>query len=295
MNILKASNNDIDTINGADVENIEANMGANMGANIRNNDTINGANMGADARANVRNNDTINGANMGANTNARENMGANVGGDNYIKNLEEEPGIPELFTLYYDDNYDYSNGTFTGMSNATKIQFNKDLKTFYTAFTGKTDMPPEITKFSDIKLRDYSGTPSCKQPNYNKITVNKKAKLFINYADNINKMIKNAYDNQLKLLSVVNELFVYINDPYTDKKVIRVNPSLTEDSLQKIVEKTRKIIIDLYVKCEMDYVNGVKLYEAIVESKILETTQKQIETLKREAVKIQNTINLEKN
>jgi hypothetical protein len=44
----------------------------------------------------------------------------------------------------------------------------------------------------------------------------------------------------------------------------------------------------------MDYVNGVKLYEAIVESKILETTQKQIETLKREAVKIQNTINLEK-
>jgi hypothetical protein len=292
-----------DTINGANMgENIRNNdtiNGVNMEADVRNNDTINGANMGADARANIRNNDTINGANMGANTNARanarENMGANVGGDNNIKNLEAEPGIPELFTLYFDDNYDYSNGTFTGMSDATKIQFKKDLKTFYTAFTGNTDMPPEITKFSDIKLRDYSGTPSCKQPNNNnKITVNKKDKLFINYADNINKMIKNAYDNQLKLLSVINELFVYINDPYTDKKVIRVNPSLTEDSLQKIVEKTRKIIIDLYVKCEMDYVNGVKLYEAIVESKILETTQKQIETLKREAVKIQNTINLEK-
>jgi hypothetical protein len=45
-------------------------------------------------------------------------------------------------------------------------------------------------------------------------------------------------------------------------------------------------IVDLYVKCETDYVNGVKLYEAIVESKILETTQKQIETLKTEASKI---------
>ena len=32
--------------------------------------------------------------------------------------------------------------------------------------------------------------------------------------------------------------------------------------------------------------NGVKLYEAIVESKILETTQKQIDTLKKQASNI---------
>jgi hypothetical protein len=42
----------------------------------------------------------------------------------------------------------------------------------------------------------------------------------------------------------------------------------------------------LYVKCENDYVNGIKVYEAIVESKILETTQNQIESLKLEASKI---------
>jgi 23S rRNA maturation mini-RNase III len=36
----------------------------------------------------------------------------------------------------------------------------------------------------------------------------------------------------------------------------------------------------------MDYVNGIKIYEAIVESKILETTQKQIQTLEKEANKI---------
>ena len=70
------------------------------------------------------------------------------------------------------------------------------------------------------------------------------------------------------------------------KKVIRVNPKLTEESLQKVVEKTRYLIVDLYVKCENDYVTGIKLYEAIVESKILETTQNQIEMLKKEASKI---------
>ena len=36
------------------------------------------------------------------------------------KNLSDEPGIPELMTLYLDDNYDYSTGIFTGMSEETK-------------------------------------------------------------------------------------------------------------------------------------------------------------------------------
>ena len=97
---------------------------------------------------------------------------------------------------------------------------------------------------------------------------------------------QNAADNQSKLLSVINDLFTYVIDPYSGKKVIRVNPKLTDESLQKSVEKSRQFIVDLYIKCEMDYVNGVKLYEAIVESKILDTTQKQIETLKNEANKI---------
>ena len=35
-----------------------------------------------------------------------------------------------------------------------KSQFQKDLKTFYTAFTGNSEMPPEITKFSDNDLEN---------------------------------------------------------------------------------------------------------------------------------------------
>jgi hypothetical protein len=150
-------------------------------------------------------------------------------------------------------------------------------------------MPPEITKFSDIKLRDYNSRNGCQGPSpifKNKYTLNKNDKLFTDYADNTKKMIQMAASNQSKLLSVINDLFTYVIDPYSGKRRIRVNPKLTEDLLQKTVEKTRKLIIDLYVKCELDYVNGIKLYEAIVESKILETTQKQIESLKSEAIKI---------
>ncbi len=213
----------------------------------------------------------------------------NVNKNGLDKTLADEPGITELMRLYLDDNYDYSNGNFTGMTDSTKSQFMKDLKLFYTAFTGNETMPPEITKFSDIKLRDYNkksgcqGTPPVLKSKY---TLNQKDQLFIDYAENTKKMIQTAADNQSKLLSVINELFTYVIDPYSEKKVIRINPKLNDELLQKAVEKTRRFIVDLYIKCETDYVTGVKLYEAIVETKILETTQKQIDNLKTEAKKI---------
>jgi cytochrome oxidase Cu insertion factor (SCO1/SenC/PrrC family) len=216
----------------------------------------------------------------------------NVDDKSSVKNLADEPGIPEFMKLYLDDKYDFSNGTFTGMSDETKKQFFKDLKTFYVAFTGNENMPPEITKFSDIKLRDYKAKQGCQGENpilKSKINLNKKDKLYVDYAENVNKMIQRSANNQYKLLSVINELFTYVIDPFSKKRVIRVNPKLNDNMLKMAVEKTRRFIIDLYVSCENDYVNGVKIYEAIVESNIIETTQKQIENLKNKANEIIET------
>lgn len=214
----------------------------------------------------------------------------NKNGD--TKTLSDEPGIKEIMQLYLDDNYDYSNGTFTGMSEETKKQFMKDLKTFYTVFTGNEDMPPNITKFSDIKLRDYKSLSTCQGENplfKKRYTLNKNDKLFIEYAKNIRKMIETASSKQSELLTIINDIFTYIIDPYTGKKVIRINPTLNEEKLQNLVVKTRNVIIELYINCEKDYVKGIKLYEAIVEAKILETTQKQIENLEKQAVNIINS------
>ena len=210
----------------------------------------------------------------------------NLKKDGSIKNLSDEPGITELMQLYLDDKYDYSNGTFTGMSNETEKQFKKDLQTFYTTFTGNETIPPEIKKFSDIKLKDYQSKSGCqgekplfKQP----YSISKNDKLFVKYASNIKEMINTAASKQNELLSVINDLFIFVPDPYTKKNKIRINPKLTDESLQQNIVKTRKIIVELYIKCETDYVNGLKIYEAIVEKKILETTQKQINTLQKES------------
>jgi hypothetical protein len=104
-------------------------------------------------------------------------------------------------------------------------------------------------------------------------------KLFSDYAENLKKMIQSTNKNQQALLTIINQIFVYTIDPQTGKKQIRVNPSLTEKRLQEIVVETRALIIKLYLTCEMDYVNGLKMYEAIVEQKILETAQNQIKNL----------------
>jgi hypothetical protein len=215
----------------------------------------------------------------------------NLKKDGSVKNLADEPGMTELMQLYLDDNYDYSNGSFTGMSPETEKQFKKDLQTFYTVFTGNETMPPEIKKFSDIKLKDYQTKSGCqgekplfKQP----YSISKNDKLFVEYASNIKEMIQTAASKQNELLSIINDLFIFVADPYTKKNKIRVNPKLTDELLQKDIVKARKIIIELYVKCETDYVNGLKIYEAIVEKKILETTQKQINALQKESEKIIN-------
>jgi hypothetical protein len=207
-----------------------------------------------------------------------------------LKNLENEPGIPELIRLYLDDEYDYSNGEFKGMSLETEKEYKKDLKLFYKAFTGNDEMPDNIKKFSDISLRDYKSYEGCKNNLYNeKYIVKKKDKLFIEYSKNIREMIENASNNQQKLLSIINELFSYVIDPYSNKKVIRINPKLNEELLQKAIIKARKLIIELYIKCEEDYIKGVKIFQAIVETKIIETTQKQIENLEKKASKILDT------
>jgi hypothetical protein len=211
--------------------------------------------------------------------------------DSETRDLEDEPGIPELMELYYDDNYDYETGKFRGMKEKTREAFNENLRNFYSVFMDTTGepMPDNIKKFSDIKLKDYKNKSKCKGRNapYNSTVRGTVANdLFKQYAENLRKMMKQATSNQELLLDVLNKLFVYTTDPQTKKKIIRINPELTEERLHDVVVETRAIIINLYLTCEIDYANGIKLYEAIIDKKILETARSQMETMEQELEKL---------
>ena len=105
-------------------------------------------------------------------------------------------------------------------------------------------------------------------------------------------MINKAVNNQNKLLSVINDIFIFVDEPYTKQRKIRINPALSENLLQDNIVKTRGIIMNLYVSCEVDYIRGIKIYESIVSKKILETSQNQIANLnenKQKLLQLNNT------
>jgi hypothetical protein len=211
--------------------------------------------------------------------------------DSDAKDLDDEPGIPELMELYYDDEYDYDTGKFKGMKPETQVLFNENLKNFYNIFTDNIgiEMPDNIKKFSDIKLKNYNKKEKCQgeNPAYDSsVRGTIENDLFKQYAENMKQMLNKANTNQEYLLDVLNKLFVYMTDPQTKKKIIRINPKLTEELLQETVLETRAIIVNLYLTCETDFANGIKIYEAIVDKKIIETIQSQVKTMEETAEKL---------
>jgi len=212
----------------------------------------------------------------------------NIDDSGNVKTLIEEPGIPELEHLYYDDGYNYETGKFEKMSEDAVIQYEDDLKLFHEAFTGNPK-DETIRKFSDIKLRDFGKSEEC-SGNVPEIEGSLKDELFAQYADNLRRMIDNANKNQDRLTDIINKLFTYIEDPQTKKKVVRINPQLTEDGLQKVVAETRELVVKMYLTCERDFEEGINIYKAIVAQRLLKRTEGETKSLDRDFQKLHDNI-----
>jgi len=181
-----------------------------------------------------------------------------------------------------------------------------------------------IKKFSDIKLKDYSSTfenicfdnkrveyinkssdnvlsinnnpvnnntvknntINNDKTNNDKLDYTKQQEFLKKYAENLKKMLSTINIEQEKLLNVLNELFVYVVD--VNKKQIIINPELTNESLDEIVIKTREIIIGLYLQCESDYVDGLKLYQALIESQMFVNEKSKEKNLYNERTNLYN-------
>ena len=218
--------------------------------------------------------------------------GLNGTKDGSSKPITSEPGIPELEVLYYDV-YDYNTGKFTSMSDEMIKQYNSDVQMFYTLFTGKKDLPSNITKFGQIPLRNYQKINSCKVNGAFTKTYKGtlKEKLFKEYVDNVKAMMKNTEDNQTALLAIIDQLFVFIKDPQdANKKLIVINPKLDNKLLSKLITDSRVGILKLYTTCEEDFFRGLQIFEALVEKQIMDTSTSQIKKLQEN---VEQTVSLE--
>jgi len=216
------------------------------------------------------------------------------------KRFGEEIGIPELEKLYYDI-YDYNTGKFNSMSRAARGSYNANLQTFYTTFTGKNNYfqwnIDGTKKFADIPLIAYHNSDVCKKadsPWRQTYEGDIDNPLFQKFAANVKDMLQNTQNNQIKLLGILDKVFVWIEGPKqfraADKpeneedsllsKMVTINPALTNKDLSDLVVKTRKLIINIYLQCEREYQAGLKIFEAIVGERILQNSidkKKQLE------------------
>ena len=69
-----------------------------------------------------------------------KNCNMNQKEDFETKNLADEPGIPELQSLYFD-NYDFTKGQYIGVTAEGMEVYMRDLEKFYVAFTGGQCFP----------------------------------------------------------------------------------------------------------------------------------------------------------
>jgi hypothetical protein len=202
-----------------------------------------------------------------------------------VKNLGQQTGISQLERLYMNV-YDYEKGKFTGMSDAMRAEYKKDLATLYKAFTGKDEVPANIQSFSQIELRDFHSMNGCqvdgKDQYLRQYEGTDKDKAFINYANHVKTMMETATKNRNALIAIFDKIFVFATNPQTKKHEITINPKLTDKSLDALVRETQQLLIKLYTTCESDFINGLELFELIVDAHAQKVLENKIATLKQE-------------
>ena len=60
-----------------------------------------------------------------------------------------------------------------------------------------------------------------------------------------------------------------------------IDPELTYVKLQEIVEKTRKIIVKMYLDCDKNYKKGIEIYVKMLGSKAVEESEEDLKIILR--------------
>ena len=181
--------------------------------------------------------------------------------------LNDHISLNELDALY-NDVFDLETKTWSKKSSVMMDKYNNDLDKMYTIFTGNTVRPEYITSFYDIEMMDFSKSTMCNEASFKEnLVIDKDNALLQKYLELIKKIQDITKKQNDKLNSVLNELFVKHNDSYI------INPILSMDKLILIESKVKKIILNMYVKCEELFIKALLVYEDIYIDKYNELKQ----------------------
>jgi len=205
------------------------------------------------------------------------------------KTVYDLPGFAELSRLY-NDKYNTGKGRFDRMSVKSREEKKRNVDLLYTLFTGNPNPPKDIKSFRDIPIHSFSDTADCSTPDsmLNKTYIGTtKDKLFVDYVEQIKIMIYDSNMVRNSLLEIIDKIFITNNgekgEDATDAEDAKIkyiiDPNLTYEVLNNLIDETRKIILKLYVNCEKNFIHALKILQAIIEAQIFETGHRQIKEL----------------
>ena len=215
--------------------------------------------------------------------------------NNRIQKLDDELGIPELESLYnnlyeYDEAKSDWKKQFSGRDKKNNEEYKRDLKSLYNQITSDyTDetaqnkaLPNEITRFSDVNVPSYDRTVRCDKNDKSSLRNEILYKvgdqfvenpLIIEYTRHIKEMEDEIQKKHKELTEILKEMFKSKKLDDSEKTEIVIDPELTFKKLQGIVEKTRKIIVSMYLDCDKNYKKGIRLFSQMVASKIVDRAE----------------------
>ena len=105
-------------------------------------------------------------------------------------------------------------------------------------------------------------------------------KLFSKYAEKMQNMISKTEKNKEELLNILDSIFEKTLVNEVDLPVVKIKESLTQSELDKLIKKTREIIVSMYLSCEDDFSDLLNVFDAIIDRQILAEAESSKEQLK---------------
>ena len=99
-------------------------------------------------------------------------------------------------------------------------------------------------------------------------------------------MMNSTKVNQEELIGILNKMFHFNVDPIKKTKEIEIHPELNLNTLQNLINEARKNIIKIFLDCEENYKQGIKLFSAITLNTKLRREKSRINLHRRKKEKI---------
>ena len=192
------------------------------------------------------------------------NPGEKLCSTDSASHLTDEIGIKELDLLYYDI-FDPETKTWKSRSKTMDEKYREDLKRFYTIFTGKSELPPNINSFKDIELFDFRSMDYCKDTLFtHDFIIPKDNELILRYKEQVDLLEQSTNVYRAELLETLKKVF--LTKIENENMSYTIQSTLTLQDILNIENETRNTIINLYTNCEQYFIRALLIFEELYDN-----------------------------